>query len=65
MKQLDNLQELIGKRVVAVDETGDNCKILICSDGTEFHLEAENAGPPIGLMAITTYLKKKPKKTKV
>ena len=62
------LKGMIGRTIKKVDCDAVNCLTVTFEDGTSILLEAENAGPPLGLLAITPYsdtVKSKVEKTKV
>lgn len=60
-QMLENLQHLVGKTLKTIDDKACNCVTITCTDGTVVLLEAENLGPPLGLLAIIPYSVEAPK----
>lgn len=58
MVQVQNLQQFVGKTILAIDDKACNCLTIRFTDNTLVLLEAENAGPPMGLLAISKYVPK-------
>ena len=53
-KEVD-MKTFVGKTIKAVNTQAINCVTIVFTDGTEVCLEAENAGPPTGLLGLTAY----------
>lgn len=54
-ERLNNLKELEGETVDKVDDSACNVVTLTTKSGKTFMLEAENVGPPQGLLGIVGY----------
>lgn len=44
-----------GKTIEKVDTRAINCVTITFTDKTKVRIEAENAGPPVGLLGVSAY----------
>ena len=53
-KEVD-METFKGKTIAKVDTRAINCVTITFTDKTKVIIEAENAGPPVGLLGISAY----------
>lgn len=56
------MQGFVGKTIERLDDTAINCVTILFTDGACVLLEAENAGPPVGLLRVVAYMAERPKR---
>ena len=50
-----DMKTFVGKTIAKVDTKAINCVTITFTDGERVLLEAENAGPPVGLIGLSAY----------